>query len=338
MNEFHVLERQPGARHHRIAVAGAGMGRGAGEVGATIASRRFFFQAEDGIRDGHVTGVQTCALPISGDPAFDDTLRQGLIVQLQQSPYLSLVSDRKIEATLKLMGKSGDSVLTGETARDVCERVGAKAMLSGSIASLGTHYVMSLRADGCADAQTLDRQQAECPGKEQVLNTLSEMAARFRTRAGESLAAIREHNIPLQEATTSSLEALKAYPPAMALKGGQEQARLQLKRATELDPQFAAAWSLLAIQYSNFGETALSRESAMRAYQAREHASGPERFNIEYSYHRNVTGNLEKAWASISLWRQTYPRDPKAFSLSAGYAANGTGRFEQALEMADRAL
>jgi hypothetical protein len=112
----------------------------------------------------------------------------------------------------------------------------------------------------------------------------------------------------------------------------------QLKRATELDPQFAAAWSLLAILYSNNGETALSRESAIQAYQLRERASGPEKFNIEYSYHRNVTGNLEKAWESISLWRQTYPRDAKAFGLSAGYAANGTGRLEQVLEMSERAL
>ena len=272
----------------------------------------------------------------TGDPVFDDTLRQGLIVQLQQSPYLSLIPDQKIHATLKLMGKPVESSPAGETAREVCERVGARAVLTGTIASLGSHYVLSLRAESCAGGEPLDNQQAEASGKEQVLNTLSEMAGKFRARAGESLAAIREHNVPLEEGTTSSLEALKAYTAAMNLSGEAQDS--QLRRATELDPDFAAAWSLLAVSYSNLGETALSRQSAIRAYQARERASGPEKFNIEYSYHRNVTGNLEKAWQSISLWRQTYPRDPKAFSLSAGYAANGTGRLEQVVEMGAKSV
>ncbi len=266
----------------------------------------------------------------TGDPVFDDTLRQGLIVQLQQSPYLSFIPDQKIRATLKLMGKPVNSAPTGETAREVCERVGARAVLTGAIASFGSHYVMSLRAESCASGEALDNQQAEVTGKEQVLKTLGDMAGKFRARAGESLAAIREHNVPLEEGTTSSLEALKAYTAATHQSGDAQVSQLQ--RATELDPEFAAAWSLLAISYSNLGETALSRRSAIRAYQARDRASGPEKFNIEYSYHRNVTGNLEKAWQSISLWRQTFPRDSKAFSLSGGYAANGTGRLEQVVE------
>ena len=272
----------------------------------------------------------------TGDPVFDDTLRQGLIVQLQQSPFLSLIPDQKIRATLKLMGKPVESAMTGETAREVCERVGAKAMLTGAISSLGSQYVMSLRAQGCANGEDLDNQQAQASGKEQVLTTLGDMAGKFRARAGESMAAIREHNVPLEEGTTPSLEALKAFTAATNESG--DAATSQLRRATELDPQFAAAWSELAIQYSNSGETALSRQSAIRAYQARERASGPEKFNIEYSYHRNVTGNLEKAWQSISLWRQTYPRDPKAFSLSSGYAANGTGRLEQVVELSAKSV
>ena len=272
----------------------------------------------------------------TGDPVFDGTLRQGLVVQLQQSPYLSLVPDQKVRATLKLMGKPVESAPTGETAREVCQRVGAKAMLTGSIASLGGRYVMSLRAEGCANGESIDNQQAQASGKEQVLSTLGDMAGKFRAHAGESLAAIREHNVPLEEGTTSSLEALKAYTAATAESG--EAQGSQLRRATELDPEFAAAWSLLAIQYSNMGEAALSRQSALRAYQARERASGPEKFNIEYSYHRNVTGNLDKAWQSISLWRQIYPRDSKAFSLSGGYAANGTGRFEEAAEASAKSV
>jgi serine/threonine protein kinase/Flp pilus assembly protein TadD len=272
----------------------------------------------------------------TGDPVFDDTLRQGLIVQLQQSPYLSVISDQKIRATLKLMGKPAESALSGETAREVCERVGARALLTGAISSLGTQYVMGLRAEDCANGEALDNQQAQASGKEQVLSTLGDMAGKFRARAGESLAAIREHNVPLPEATTSSLEALKAFTAARNPRG--VEGASQLRRATELDPEFARAWSGLAIQYSNLGETALSRQSAIRAYQARERASGPEKFNIEYSYHRNVTGNLEKAWQSISMWRQTYPRDPQAFSLSSGYAANGTGRLEDVVEMSAKSI
>jgi Tfp pilus assembly protein PilF len=272
----------------------------------------------------------------TGDPVFNDTLRQALIVQLQQSPYLSLIPDQKIHETLKLMGKPAESALAGETARVVCERVGARAMLTGTIASLGSQYVLSLRAEGCANGEALDNQQAQASGKDQVLNTLSDMAGTFRARAGESLAAIQEHNVPLEEATTSSLEALKAYTASTTESG--DAATNQLRRATELDPEFAAAWSLLAILYSGQGETELSRQSAIRAYQARERASGPEKFNIEYSYHRNVTGNLEKAWQSISLWRQVYPRDAKAFSLSGGYAANGTGRFEQVVELSAKSI
>ena len=270
----------------------------------------------------------------TGDPAFDDTLRQGLIIGLQQSPYLSLIPDQKIRVTLKLMGKPVGFPLTGETAREVCERVGARAMLTGAISSLGSQYVMSLRAEGCANGEVLDNQQVQASGKDQVLSTLGDMAGKFRARAGESLAAIREHNVPLEEATTSSLEALKAFSAATRETG--DAGTSLLRRATELDPEFAVAWSQLAILYS--GETALSRQAATRAYQAKERASGPEKFNIEYSYHRNVTGNLEKAWQSISLWRQTYPRDPKAFSLSAGYAANGTGRFEQVAEMSAKSI
>ncbi len=272
----------------------------------------------------------------TGDQVFDDTLRQGLIVQLQQSPYLSLIPDQKIRETLKLMGKPSDSALTGETAREVCERVGARAMLMGMIASLGSQYVLSLRAEGCAKGEALDNEQAQASGKDQVLSTLSDMAGRFRARAGESLAAIREHNVPLAEATTSSLEALKAYT-ASNKQSGDGAANLLL-HATELDPGFAAAWSVLAIQYSGLGETELSRQSAIRAYQTRQRASAPEKFNIEYSYHRNVTGNLEKAWQAISLWRQTYPRDPRAFALSAGYAANGTGRLEQVVELSAKSV
>ncbi len=266
-------------------------------------------------------------------------MREGLIVQLRQSPFLSLISDQKLRAMLKLMGKPADAPLTGDAAREVCERVGARALLTGSITSLGTHFVLNLRADECANGDGLDNQQAEAPGKDQVLKPWAIWPSGFGSRVGESLATVQAHNVPLEEATTSSLEALKVFTASIAASGSssQESAR-QLRRATELDPQFASAWSFLAIHYSSLGETSLARESAIRAYQARDRASGPEKFNIEYSYHRNVTGNLEKAWDAVSSWRATYPRDSKAFSLSGGYAANGTGRFEPALAATEQAI
>jgi eukaryotic-like serine/threonine-protein kinase len=276
----------------------------------------------------------------TGDADFDDTLRQGLAVQLHQSPFLSLVSDTKIRQTLQLMNKPPDQRLTADVTREICERTGSAAMLTGSIASLGTRYVLGLRAAVCSTGETLDEQQAQSGKKEDVLDALSEMAGKFRARAGESLAAIQQNNVPLREATTSSLEALKAYTNALKGYGSVYEVRTiaLLKRATEIDPQFAAAWADLAIAYSDQGEQGLARESTANAYKWRDHTSGPEKFHIGYVYDRNVTGNLEKAWQTVSLWRQTYPRDAVAFDLSAGYAANGTGRYEEAIKFAEMAV
>ena len=275
----------------------------------------------------------------TGDPVFDDTLRLGLAVQLKQSPFLGMISDQKIRQTLQLMGKPPDQKLTAELTREVCERTGSAAMLTGSIASLGTRYVLGLRAVSCSTGDTLDEQQVQSEKKEGVLNAVSDMASKFRARAGESLAAIQQNNVPLREATTSSLEALKAYTNALKGMGSGYETRTLplLKRATEIDPQFALAWADLALSYSDLGEQELARESTANAYKWRDHTSGPEKFHIAYVYDRNVTGNLEKAWQTVSLWRQTYPRDALALDLSAGYAANGTGRYEEALKFAEMA-
>jgi eukaryotic-like serine/threonine-protein kinase len=275
----------------------------------------------------------------TGDPAFDDTLRQGLSVQLKQSPFLSLIPDQKIRQTLQLIGKLPDQKLTAELTREVCERTGSAAMLTGSIASLGTNYVLGLRAVSCSTGDTLDEQQVQSGKKEDVLNAVSDMASKFRARAGESLGAIQQNNVPLREATTSSLEALKAYTNALkGVDSGYGTRTLPLlKRATELDPQFASAWAELALAYSDRGERNLARESSANAYKWRDHTSGPEKFHIAYVYDRNVTGNLEKAWQTASLWRQTYPRDELAFELSAGYAAIGTGRYDEAIKFAEMA-
>ena len=276
----------------------------------------------------------------TGDSVFDGTLRQGLAVQLKQSPFLSLISDQKIRQTLQLMGKPPDLKLTAEITREVCERTGSAAMLTGSIGSLGSRYVLGLRAISCSTGDILDEQQVTSGKKEEVLDAVSEMASKFRVRAGESLAAIQQNNVPLREATTSSLEALKAYTDALKGVGsGYDSHTLPLlKRATEIDPQFASAWADLALAYSDLGEQKLARESTANAYKWRDHTSGPEKFHIAYVYDRNVTGNLENAWQTASLWRQTYPRDVLALELSAGYAANGTGRYDEAVKFAEMAL
>jgi serine/threonine protein kinase/tetratricopeptide (TPR) repeat protein len=275
----------------------------------------------------------------TGDPVFDDTLRQGLSVQLKQSPFLRLIPDQKIRQTLQLIGKPPDQKLTAELTREVCERTGSAAMLTGSIKSLGTSYVSGLRAVSCSTGDTLDEQQVQSGKKEDVLNAVSDMASKFRARAGESLGTIQRNNVPLREATTSSLEALKAYTNALkGVDSGYETRSLPLlQRATEIDPQFASAWAELALTYSELGEYKLARESSANAYKWRDHTSGPEKFHIAYVFDRNVTGNLEKAWQTVSLWRQTYPRDELAFELSAGYAANGTGRYDEAIQFAEMA-
>ena len=247
----------------------------------------------------------------TGDEVFDDTLRQGLSVQLEQSPFLSLVSDERIRKTLGLMGRPPDARLTPDVARDVCERTGSAAVLEGSIAPLGTQYVLGLRARNCRTGDVLDEEQAQAARKEDVLNALSQIAKTFRTRVGESLATVKEHSTPLEEATTPSLEALKAYSAASKVNAteGDVSALPLFKRAAELDPQFAIAFANLGLASSAIGEAALSAESTRRGYELRNRTSDPERFFIATMYDRQVTGNLERELQTLTLWAQTYPRD-----------------------------
>jgi serine/threonine protein kinase len=268
------------------------------------------------------------------DPVFDETLRQGLAVQLEQSPFLSLISDRRIRTTLRLMQQSPDAKLTPEVAQAVCERSGSAAVLEGSIASLGSQYVLGLRAKNCRTGEILDDQQAQVAKKEEVLNTLSQMASRFRTRVGESLATIKEHEVPLVEATTASLDAWKAYSAAFAVNAskGSAAAIPLFKRATELDPNFAQAQAHLGTAYSSIGELALAAEALKKAYALKSHSSDPEKFFITMNYEQNVTGNLEKAFETGELWAQTYPRDVRAHGLLSAFATEGTGRYEKSIE------
>ena len=278
----------------------------------------------------------------TGDPVFDDTLRQGLSVDLQQSPFLSLISDQQVQATLALMGQPKDARLTPEIAQQICERTGSAAVLEGSITSLGSQYVLGLRAKNCSSGTLLDQEQIQVARREDVLNSLSQIARAFRTKAGESLATIEKHSTPLAEATTSSLEALKAYSTALKvnLASGNAASIPFYQRAIEIDPKFAMAYADLGLSYTGVREWALASKSAATAWQLRDRASDWEKFFITFTYHRQVTGNLEDAFQTLQLWAQTYPRrgQPDPRDLMAGISSQGTGRWETETEQARQSI
>jgi len=276
----------------------------------------------------------------TGDPVFDETLRQGLAVQLEQSPFLSLVSDQHIQKALRLMGQPVDARLTPELANEVCERTAGAAVLDGSIAPLGSKYVLGLRAKNCRTGDVLDEEQVQAARKEDVLNALSQVASKFRTRVGESLATVEKHSTPLAEATTPSLEALKEYSAALKVNfsRGPADAVPLFRRAIEIDPKFAMGHAFLGRVYGDIGESALSAESTRRAYQLRDRASDAEKFFITANYDLQVTGNLEKAQQTFELWAQTYPREINAPGLLSGMIYPFFGKYEKAIEEAKRAI
>jgi eukaryotic-like serine/threonine-protein kinase len=273
----------------------------------------------------------------TGDPVFDDTLRQGLSVDLQQSPFLSLISDQQVQQTLARMGQPKETRLTSELAQQICERTASVVVLEGSIASLGSQFVLGLRAKNCNTGSILDQEQIQAATREDVLNSLSEIVRKLRTRLGESLATVEKHSTPLADATTSSLEALKAYSTGQKLNltSGGAAAIPLFRRAVDIDPNFAFAHAHLGLKYSEVGASVLSAESATRAWQLRDRVSDRERFFIDFIYDRDVTGNLEKAYQTLELWLQTYPRrgeQPFPHGLLSGLSTHGTGRFERAID------
>jgi serine/threonine protein kinase/tetratricopeptide (TPR) repeat protein len=274
----------------------------------------------------------------TGDPVFDETLRQGLAVQLQQSPFLSLVSDDRIERTLALMQQPPDARLTPEVAQGVCVRTASAAVLEGSIAALGSQYVLGLRAKHCTTGDILADEQAQAARKEDVLSTLSQIANRFRRRVGESLATIERHSTPLEEATTASLDALKAYSAGRAMSGGWIRRLPLYQRAVAIDPDFATAHARVGFGYSTMGESALARPSIRKAYELRDRVSDVERFYIETLYDRDVTGNLEREQRTLETWAESYPRDAIPHGLLGGLAASSTGKSELAIAEADKAI
>jgi serine/threonine protein kinase/tetratricopeptide (TPR) repeat protein len=269
----------------------------------------------------------------TGDSVFDDTLKQGLSVQLEQSPFLALVSDRNVNETLKLMGRPAGDRLTPEVTQEVCQRTGSKAMLTGSIAGLGSQYVIGLKAVNCNTGDVLAEAQEQAAGKEAVLKTLDAAAVSLRGKLGESLSSVEKYATPLEEATTPSLEALKAYSQGLKTRNakGDTAALLFFKRAVELDPNFAMAYFGSSSVYFNLNEVGRGAEYSRKAYELRDKASERERFDIEGGSYVIATGELEKAAEPFELWQQTYPRNFLPY-LWLGFVSATLGNWEKALE------
>ena len=269
----------------------------------------------------------------TGDAVFDDTLKQGLSVQLEQSPFLDLVSENKVNQTLKLMGRAAGDHLTPEVAREVCQRSNSKAILTGSIAGLGSQYVIGLRAVNCTTGDVLAEAQEQAASKEGVLKSLDAAALSLRTKLGESLSSVQKYATPLSEATTTSLEALKAYSLGhkTELAKGNTAALPFYKRAVELDPKFAVAYGHIAGAYFNLNEVGRAADYAGKSFGLRDKVSERERFAIEGFYYLNMTGELEKAAQTYELWRQSYPRDDVPYG-NLGYIYAILGNYEKALE------
>jgi tetratricopeptide (TPR) repeat protein len=247
----------------------------------------------------------------TGDAVFDDTLKQALAVDLGQSPFLNILSEDKVRQTLREMTRSPGERLTQDVAREVCQRAGSKAYLSGSIASLGSQYVIGLNAVNCQTGDSLAAEQERATSKEQVLAAMDKAAAKLRNEVGESLSSVQKFDVPLDQATTNSLEALNAFTlgrKAMLEKEDAEPIPF-FKRAVELDPNFAWAYAFLGINYSNLNQPSLAADYFRKAFALRDRVTEREKFDITALYYANVTGELEKANQTNELWIQVYPRD-----------------------------
>ena len=274
----------------------------------------------------------------TADRVFDDTLKQGLRVQLEQSPFLNVLSDQKVGDVLQMMKLSKDDLLTQDVTREVCRRAGSKAFLIGTISSLGTHYVIGLNALNCQTGDGLASEQVEADSREHVLKALGESATRMRKKLGESLATIQKYDAPVG-ATTPSLEALKAYSLGMKtfFAKGVTASLPFFQRAVELDPHFAMAHARVAMVYWNLNENAFAAEDMQRAYDLREKVTEWERLYIEAHYYDHGTGDLERAAQVYELWQQTYPRDWVPYNNLATLNA-AFGKYDEALEEARQAL
>jgi eukaryotic-like serine/threonine-protein kinase len=275
----------------------------------------------------------------TGDPIFDDTLKTALNVSLRQSPFLNVLSDGDVARTLQQMTRPASTKLTSGIARELCLRAGSKAYLAGSIAGLGHQYVLGLKAVNCQDGGTLAEEQVTAASKEKVLDTLGEAASKLRTELGESLATVQKFDVPLEQATTSSLEALKAY--SLGRKAAREKGPAAAlpydQRAIELDSNFAMGYRTVGIEYTNLSELGRASEYLAEAFQLREHASEREKLVIAADYYESVTGEVEKAAQTYQEEIESYPRESGAYG-GLGNEFAEQGQYEKAVEMTRQAL
>ncbi|MFZ0138317.1 MAG: protein kinase [Candidatus Sulfotelmatobacter sp.] len=267
----------------------------------------------------------------TADSVFDDALKQALAVQLGQSPFINILSDRKVGETLRLMGSQPSTRITPEVAKELCVRTGSKAIVLGSISNLGGQYVIGINAVGCSNGDSLAEEQVEATGKPDVLKALDKAAASLRTKLGESLASVQKFDVPV-EATTPSLEALKAY--SMGITTGRTKGDAEaipfMKRAIELDPNFAMAYVGLAVEYANLGRASLAAENAKKAYDLRDRVSERERYRISAFYFQYVTGEVEKATEAYELWAKSYPNDPIPHG-NLGFIYSALGQYDKSI-------
>ena len=267
------------------------------------------------------------------DTVFDDTLKQALAIQLEQSPFLNVLSDSKVNQALKLMNRPPSEKITRDVAKEICQRTNSRAMLTGSIVGVGNHYLIGLKAVDCHTGDTLNSAEAEAENRDRVLKALGDAGNQLREKLGESLASVEKFNKPLDQATTSSLEALKAFTDGrrMSREKGEPAALPYYKRALELDPNFARAYASLGSAYNNLGQASLSIANFKQAYELRDRVSERERYYIETLYFTIVTGELEKADRSYSQWLLDYPSDYVAHG-NLGHNYFVLGQYEKAIE------
>ena len=275
----------------------------------------------------------------TGDTVFDDTLKTGLSMSLKQSPFLNVLSESEVAKTLREMTRPAGTKLTPEVARELCERAGSKAYLTGAIGSLGSKYVLELKAVNCQSGDTLAEEQVTASSKENVLDALGQAASKVRGELGESLSTVQKFDTPLAEATTSSLEALRAY--SLGRKAHSEKgtaaALTSSKLAIELDPNFAMGYLEVGIEYIHLGEAGRASEYFSKAFRLREHASEWEKLTIAAAYYQGVTGEVDKAAKTYQEQIESYPRDFRAYG-NLGIVFSHRGQFEKATEMMTQAL
>ena len=276
----------------------------------------------------------------TGDPVFDGTLRQGLAVELEQSPFLSLISDQRIQQTLRLMNQPPDARLTPQAAREVCQRTASAAVLDGSIAQIGTQYLLTVKAANCESGESLASTEAQAPDKNHVLDALGKIASEIRSKLGESLITLQKFDTPLEQATTPSLEALKAFTSGIQYHSdqGDTAAITFLKHAVEIDPNFALAYAWLQIAYTDMGEPSIAAKYAQKAYDLRDRTSEPEKYFIMSRFHKAVTGNMEKAEQACQLWMQAYPRIAMPHIHLAASIYPVTGQYEKGIQEGKEAI